>query len=505
MKKRILAVLLVLAMALAPTALAAGTTTRVLTKDGPVWVGVQGEGGDSALVYSTNKGKSWNGTAGFESEASSIQGIQYTGRNYFLTYFWCKMAFTSEDGIIWSQMPERGWFYDNSLKITNGLCSGKYQLLWTGSEYMMCQSIKGDPREAYAHMSENPRNKMVTFLDEGYSILGAMEFDGEVTGIRYKDDVYYATVDGTEHSFTRADWDLGQSLDHAAATSYVLRQVEKDGVTYLDRAYDGRSWVRLKDLPWGENETIDLQPTIGGDFAVRVADGPVYTSHDALTWTAWDAESYEADVGALKENSTTSPGEVAVSGQFFTRLAGKALQISRDGVYWMEVAYLEDLPEGMELYMVTPLRVGALAELGTKEGPRRCVLLEQQILSMELESAFPYPLYYVTLDGTYISFDNPPYEKNSRMMVPLRGVSEALGFTVDYDDKGVTCTKGDTVITVEFGTSSATVNGEAHTLDAGVEVYRDRTYVPIRFFSEQMGLDVNWDAEKGTAVLTTKP
>lgn len=92
-----------------------------------------------------------------------------------------------------------------------------------------------------------------------------------------------------------------------------------------------------------------------------------------------------------------------------------------------------------------------------------------------------------------------------RRTAPLRGVSEALGFTVDYDDKGVTCTKGDTIITVEFGTSNATVNGEAYTLEAGVEVYRDRTYVPIRFFSEQMGLDVNWDAEKGTAVLTTKP
>lgn len=506
MKKRILAILLIFALAITP-ALAAGTKVNILTKEGPVWLATRKQGEKETLIYSADKGKSWRDTSGYFGDVGFyVKDVRYTGRDYFLTAFHGRGAFTSMDGRTWTYMSDQEWFSDNASYIVNYMPVGEYQVLWTGTEYMMCQDVRGDPRGTHNRRGPNPRNKMVTFLDEGYNILGAMEFDGEVTAIRYKDGAYYATVGGVEHSFSRADWDLGDSMDHVAVSGgYALRQVEENGVTYLDRSYDGYSWVRLKNLPWGERAGIELLSSTGGDFAVRVGEG-VYTSPDGLSWTAKTGAEYMDYLNALTPPAKSNLSDVLVhrEGDFtatglsqLVRQEGAALKHSEDGVYWLTCA---ELAQGVTLNGLWTLKQGVLAEFSDGSG----LILSPRRLRSACYDQLPYPQYYVTLNGNYLSFDNPPYEKNSRMMVPLRGVSEALGFTVDHDDKGVTCTKGDTVITVEFGTSNATVNGEAHTLDAGVEVDHDRTYVPIRFFSEQMGLDVTWNGETRTAVLTTK-
>lgn len=638
MKKRILAVLLIFAFAITP-ALAAGTTTRVLTRDGPVWVGIQGEGSDSVLVYSADRGKSWNATEGFGGGLGGLQDVQYTGRDYFLTGFWCKMAYTSTDGINWTALSNAYWFDENAEYITSGLSSGKYQLIWTGSEYMMQQSIKGEPRSTHPSMGDSPRNKAVTFLNESYEIIGGMAFDGEVESIRYKNGTYYATVGGVEHSFTRADWE-----NSFEGPGIVSRQFWSDGTVIFRRefnqisrtrtmySYDGVNWQMAPEgedrvdisISTGRNFGRTLVPTGRGFLRLSSGIGDWLATTDGIVWFSiaekeWVQECAEGwtPIGIEGGHSIqlvwtgaeylvcqniyrnppdfrqVSPGNTKVifldenynmvkqynfggqvyeadfrDGSYYARVettdldSGASTQTvfsSQDGEKW-EKTNLENIPrytaagrkelelddlsagkyalrrEGGNLLVsddgVYFTKLGAVPTYKTivgelpyewgqayagRDGVLLCFTAEidgkgiEQVVTYAnadiaavLTAAFPGARYYATLDGAYISFDNPPYEKNSRMMVPLRGVSEALGFTVEYDDAGVTCTKGDTVITVTFGSAEAKVNGETYTLEAPVEIYRDRTYVPIRFFSEQMGLDVAWNGETGTAALTTR-
>ena len=59
------------------------------------------------------------------------------------------------------------------------------------------------------------------------------------------------------------------------------------------------------------------------------------------------------------------------------------------------------------------------------------------------------------------------------------------------------------VILIYIGQPEALVNGEAALLDAPAFLENDRTYTPVRFISEHLGADVEWD-EAGLKVIITK-
>lgn len=101
----------------------------------------------------------------------------------------------------------------------------------------------------------------------------------------------------------------------------------------------------------------------------------------------------------------------------------------------------------------------------------------------------------VTLDDKEIRFETDPIIKNERTLVGFRAILEALGATVTWDEdtRMVTATKEGTTIVLEIGSDKAYVNGKESTLDAAPEIVNDSTLIPVRFVSEQLGMDVGWD------------
>lgn len=100
-------------------------------------------------------------------------------------------------------------------------------------------------------------------------------------------------------------------------------------------------------------------------------------------------------------------------------------------------------------------------------------------------------------------------KESSRVMVPVRYISEQLGCIVQFlpqignQSAGFLVGYKGTVLKMNIGDKFATINknNEQKTveLDAGALLYDERSYVPLRFISEAMGLDVNWngDSEEG--------
>lgn len=88
-----------------------------------------------------------------------------------------------------------------------------------------------------------------------------------------------------------------------------------------------------------------------------------------------------------------------------------------------------------------------------------------------------------------------PYISGERTLVPLRFIVESLGAEVVWEEgwDGCIVKKDGTEIELTFNSAEFKVNGEKVTYDAPIEITRDRTMVPVRFVSEQLGCHVYWN------------
>jgi N-acetylmuramoyl-L-alanine amidase len=91
-------------------------------------------------------------------------------------------------------------------------------------------------------------------------------------------------------------------------------------------------------------------------------------------------------------------------------------------------------------------------------------------------------------------------------MVPLRVISENLGYDVTWKQQARTITieKDSTSIRMIIGSKTATVNGSDISLDASPLLRSNYALVPLRFIGEQMGLDVKWDSSSKSVELYTR-
>ncbi len=100
----------------------------------------------------------------------------------------------------------------------------------------------------------------------------------------------------------------------------------------------------------------------------------------------------------------------------------------------------------------------------------------------------------VYVDGQLVNFDVPPNVIQGRVLVPLRGVFERLGATVDYDGKTqhIVAVRGEQMVELTLGSRQARVNEKSMLLDVPAFTIGDRTMVPLRFISESLGASVQW-------------
>lgn len=101
----------------------------------------------------------------------------------------------------------------------------------------------------------------------------------------------------------------------------------------------------------------------------------------------------------------------------------------------------------------------------------------------------------VTLDGETLSFNTSPVIKNGTTLVGFRAILEALGASVSWDgEKRCAIAQKDGIkIELYIDSVSAYVNGEEKTLLTAPEIINDSTMIPVRFVSENLGMNVGWD------------
>lgn len=103
----------------------------------------------------------------------------------------------------------------------------------------------------------------------------------------------------------------------------------------------------------------------------------------------------------------------------------------------------------------------------------------------------------VNVGGIQVIFtDAKPFiDANNRTQVPVRAVSEMLDCDVTWDGERQTVTikrENDNVIKIVIGSDIMTVDDKQIKMDTAALIKDDRTYIPVRFVAEAMGLTVEW-------------
>lgn len=131
-----------------------------------------------------------------------------------------------------------------------------------------------------------------------------------------------------------------------------------------------------------------------------------------------------------------------------------------------------------------------------------CLLLLCSVQSVSAASV------RVLLNARELSFDAEPYISQGRVLVPMRGILDPLGYTVHWQEhtQTVLAISENTTISLPINSRIATVNGKRISLDAAATIKNGRTFVPLRFLSEHSGAEVSWNATTATvSIKADKP
>jgi hypothetical protein len=112
----------------------------------------------------------------------------------------------------------------------------------------------------------------------------------------------------------------------------------------------------------------------------------------------------------------------------------------------------------------------------------------------------------VTVDGRPVAFQGQgPISVQGRVLVPLRGVLEAMGAYVEYRSasRSIYAQRGSTQLQLTLGDRNAVVNGSNVVLDVPAASMGGSTMVPLRFMGESLGADVRWVDSTRTVVINT--
>jgi hypothetical protein len=124
-----------------------------------------------------------------------------------------------------------------------------------------------------------------------------------------------------------------------------------------------------------------------------------------------------------------------------------------------------------------------------------------------LGSAFPVYAenINVSVDGELLNMNQPPIiDENSRTLVPVRFVSEALGAKdIQWDANAQKATIFDEnhKIEVTMDQPEIQVNGQTVGMDTTAKVVNGRTMIPARYIAEALGATVGWDEGSSTVTI----
>lgn len=109
----------------------------------------------------------------------------------------------------------------------------------------------------------------------------------------------------------------------------------------------------------------------------------------------------------------------------------------------------------------------------------------------------------MTVNGKKQSLDAAPLLQKNTTYVPIKYVLDAFGGEAAWNSatKKITVTRGATTLELTVGKQEFLLNGAMNKAEVSPIIVSDRTLVPLRMVSEQLGIGVNWEQKTKSITL----
>jgi hypothetical protein len=109
------------------------------------------------------------------------------------------------------------------------------------------------------------------------------------------------------------------------------------------------------------------------------------------------------------------------------------------------------------------------------------------------------------IEGENVIIRHEPQLKDGTLWVPFRALGQVLGGNVDWDPDGRVAILylNDHIVTTKIGDATVNMDGEDYELQAPPYLDDGDTWIPVRFFNQPLGYQLEFDLKNNLVKLTS--
>jgi len=251
-------------------------------------------------------------------------------------------------------------------------------------------------------------------------------------------------------------------------------------------------------------ETVELRavPATGWTFTEWKGDLTGTTPTAQLPMT-----SSKAVIATFEQLPEEKTWNVAISGGTNGKITPTGPQMVKDG----NILHIEIQPNAgyqIEQLLVDGVSVSLSStaaetyDLGpvTSDRQVQCSFVAIPVIPKTRVVRLTIGSTWLTVDGKQTVLDAAPVIQNGRTLLPIRAIVEAFGGTIEWNAelRVVTMYLNGRQVSLQIGNWQGYVDGVQTAIDASDSkvvpfIISGRTFLPLRFVAENLGLQVDWD------------